>query len=258
MHPILFDFGFFFIPSWHFFYMVGAISVLLLYGKLGPAWYPKIERDTWYVSWMIGYSGGYLGARAGSAIFEQQLQISWSGFYEYLMPGPMMLYGGVIGSIVSVLIFTAFRRISPLKLADVAAPCGMLGLAIGRVGCFLNGDDYGIRVLSDPAPFWSVTFPFHPRPEPRVPVQLIESFFCLSIFASSVCLRKRNLISVQGMGCLYAFGCYSIGRFFIEFWRGDDRGPLFYNLFSPSQMISMFILGLCFMLLPVVKKKFPV
>lgn len=258
MYPILFELGFIVIPSWHFFYMIAAISVLFLYTRFGPEWHPSVKPDFWYFSWMAGYSGGYLGARVGSAFFEQNLRISNSLFIDLLSPGPMMLYGGLIGAVLSVSILSFFYKVSLIRVADVAAPCGMFGLAIGRIGCFLNGDDYGVGFLSEPLPFWAVTFPNHAQPVPRVPVQLFESLLCFGIFFSYLFLRKKNLMSRPGMGGLYGFGAYSLGRFFLEFWRDDYRGPQFFNLFSPSQMISLFILTFCGCLLIFIQKKFPV
>lgn len=69
--------------------------------------------------------------------------------------GGLVVYGGVIAGAVGYFAFVRRNRLPALALGDLVAPSLMLGLALGRVGCFLNGCCYG--GLSD-AP-WAVTFP---------------------------------------------------------------------------------------------------
>jgi phosphatidylglycerol:prolipoprotein diacylglycerol transferase len=71
--------------------------------------------------------------------------------------GGLVIYGGFIGGILGVLYFTRKHRIPFLALADLAAPSFMIGLAFGRIGCFLNGCCYGGE--SDQP--WAVTFPMY-------------------------------------------------------------------------------------------------
>ncbi len=69
--------------------------------------------------------------------------------------GGLVIYGGFIGSAIGVLYFTRQHRIPFLALADLAAPSLMIGLAFGRIGCFLNGCCYGGETNLP----WAVTFP---------------------------------------------------------------------------------------------------
>jgi phosphatidylglycerol:prolipoprotein diacylglycerol transferase len=69
--------------------------------------------------------------------------------------GGLVIYGGFIGAAIGVLYFTRKHRLPFLALADLAAPSLMIGLAFGRIGCFLNGCCYGGETDRP----WAVTFP---------------------------------------------------------------------------------------------------
>jgi phosphatidylglycerol---prolipoprotein diacylglyceryl transferase len=69
--------------------------------------------------------------------------------------GGLVVYGGLIGAAVAFILFVRKYRLPLLPLADIVAPSLAIGLALGRVGCFLNGCCYG-----GPSDFpWAVTFP---------------------------------------------------------------------------------------------------
>jgi phosphatidylglycerol:prolipoprotein diacylglycerol transferase len=77
--------------------------------------------------------------------------------------GGLVVYGSVIGAGLGLMIFCRRHRLSPLALCDLIAPSLVLGLALGRVGCFLNGCCYG-GVCELP---WAVQFPWHSPPHVR-------------------------------------------------------------------------------------------
>jgi phosphatidylglycerol:prolipoprotein diacylglycerol transferase len=71
--------------------------------------------------------------------------------------GGLTFFGGLILATVACLIYGAIRRV-PLRLGmDVIAPCVMIGLAFGRVGCFMNGCCHGAECNVS----WAVHFPYH-------------------------------------------------------------------------------------------------
>jgi phosphatidylglycerol:prolipoprotein diacylglycerol transferase len=69
--------------------------------------------------------------------------------------GGLVIYGGFFGAAVGFALFVRKHRLPLLAMADLVAPSLMIGLAIGRIGCFLNGCCYGGQ--SDWP--WTVTFP---------------------------------------------------------------------------------------------------
>ena len=70
--------------------------------------------------------------------------------------GGIIVYGSFTGAMIAFLVFTTIRRLPALLLADVIAPGMMLGLAIGRIGCLLNGCCYGGIAAHGP---FSISFP---------------------------------------------------------------------------------------------------
>jgi phosphatidylglycerol:prolipoprotein diacylglycerol transferase len=158
-------------------------------------------------------------------------------------------YGGFIGAIIAALIYMKRHPELPgWQIADLSAPAIALGQAIGRIGCFMAGDDYG-RPTHVP---WAVTF-HHPDAAaiggaplgvPLHPVQLYESFTCLILFLFLVWLARRKRF--HGEIILAYSILYAIARFFLEYFRGDsDRGFVFGGLLSTSQFIAVVVLLIC-------------
>jgi phosphatidylglycerol:prolipoprotein diacylglycerol transferase len=155
-------------------------------------------------------------------------------------------YGGFIVALLAALLFFMVHPDIPRwRFADLAAPAIALGQAIGRVGCFVAGDDYG-KPTHLP---WAVTF-HHPDAAeiggaplgvPLHPVQLYESAVCLGIFFFLVWLRPRKRHDGDIILCYSIL--YGVARFFLEYLRGDtDRGFLFGDMLSTSQFIAIIVL----------------
>jgi phosphatidylglycerol:prolipoprotein diacylglycerol transferase len=163
-------------------------------------------------------------------------------FSRWVLTSAGDFYGGFIGALASSAIF--FRRhpqLSFWRTADVCGPAIALGQAIGRIGCFMAGDDYG-RPAQMP---WAVAFtnpdaasiggaPLGVRLHP---VQLYESVVCLVLFAVLVRLSRRKRFDGEVI-LAYTF-LYAVARFVLEFFRGDaDRGFVLGGLLSTSQFIA--------------------
>ena len=83
--------------------------------------------------------------------------------------GGLVIYGGLIGAAFGFVVFVAKHRLPLLAMADLIAPSMAIGLAFGRIGCFLNGCCYGGETDLP----WHVTFPkFSSRFEATQPVDL--------------------------------------------------------------------------------------
>lgn len=76
--------------------------------------------------------------------------------------GGLVVYGSVIGAIVAIYLFSRKHSLNMFALGDVIAPGMALGLALGRIGCLMNGCCYG--GVCEPSSF-ALTFPRHPYPE---------------------------------------------------------------------------------------------
>lgn len=78
--------------------------------------------------------------------------------------GGLTYYGGLLLATPSVLAYGIYKRV-PIRLGmDIIAPCLMLGLGFGRIGCFLNGCCYGAEIPAGKNVPWAVTFPYHSDP----------------------------------------------------------------------------------------------
>jgi len=155
-------------------------------------------------------------------------------------------YGGFIGALIASAIF--FRRHPELpfwRTADLCGPAIALGQAIGRIGCFMAGDDYG-RPTDLP---WGIAFTDldaariggAPLGVKLHPVQLYESAVCLLLFAFLVRVSRRKRF--DGEVILAYTLLYAMARFALELFRGDaDRGFVANGLLSTSQFIAL-VLG---------------
>ncbi len=155
-------------------------------------------------------------------------------------------YGGFLGAVAGSYLYVRRRPELPfLVMADAAAPAIALGQAVGRVGCFAAGCDYG-RPADVP---WAVTFTSEyahqlvgtPLNVALHPYQLYEAGLALLLFVFLFRLHGRRRFLGQ------AFAIYLVGygglRFLLEFYRGDaDRGFVFQGALSTSQFISLLII----------------
>ncbi len=152
-------------------------------------------------------------------------------------------YGGFLGALVAAAVYFWRHPDLPVwRTADLCAPAIALGQSIGRIGCFMAGDDYG-RPTTLP---WAVRFTDidaariggAPLGVPLHPVQLYESAICLLLFFFLVWLARRKRFDGENI-LAYAL-LYALARFIIEYYRGDaDRGFVFGGFFSTSQFIAM-------------------
>lgn len=154
--------------------------------------------------------------------------------YKYLAGG-FVLYGGMIGCLAALYLYSRRAKISFSHLLSLMLPAFPLAHAFARCGCFAAGCCYGIGSSS----VISVTYRgslFAPNGVPLMPVQLIEAVLELLFFAllcrDSIKGRTGVLMLAK---YLLMYGC---ARFVLEFLRGDIyRG--FIGVLSVSQAISL-------------------
>lgn len=131
----------------------------------------------------------------------------------------LVFYGGLAGGAIAVGLVIKGKHLPFWTIADAVALALPLGQAIGRVGCFLNGDSFG-KASGLP---WAVTFP----PETRAvmgitatrvhPVQLYELLLDLVLFIALMIYRRRE--EHEGSLLLVYLVGYGLIRFFLEFYR---------------------------------------
>jgi phosphatidylglycerol:prolipoprotein diacylglycerol transferase len=151
-------------------------------------------------------------------------------------------YGGLLGGIAWVLIYTRWQKMPLLRTLDVAAAPVALGHAIGRVGCFMAGCCFG-KPTSLP---WGVTFTSDvaarisgtPLGIPLHPTQLYEAAAEFANFALLYLLGRRMRAPGRVVGVYLAL--YGVERGLLEFLRADPgRTPLFGGAASLMQLVSV-------------------
>jgi len=169
-----------------------------------------------------------------------------------LIFGELVFYGGLIGGVIAMLLYCRGFKIPILPIADLFAPAVALAHGFGRIGCFLGGCCYGVSVNRE-HPF-AVIFPVEsataPSGVPLLAIQLIEAI-CLFVIATILTIVYKKVMGKQKkmaengytqprfglVVCLYGL-LYSIVRFILEFYRGDQARGV-YGVLSTSQYISI-------------------
>jgi len=157
-------------------------------------------------------------------------------------------YGGLLGGGLAAALLFRRWKLPVLAYADAGVPAVALGYAIGRIGCFLNGDDYGTLTRLR----WAVVFPSGTeaytahlsngwiRPGdswslPVHPTQLYASLLGLGLFAILGSWRAKR----PGDRLWLFFLLYGASRFLLEYFRGD-----FHPVLGALSLPQLFSLGL--------------
>jgi phosphatidylglycerol---prolipoprotein diacylglyceryl transferase len=164
--------------------------------------------------------GIIIGGRLGNVLFyDPGYYLSDPLAVLRIWEGGMAFHGGLVGTILAMLIFGARRKIPVLTLFDVTAAATPIGLFLGRVANFINGELYG-RPSDVP---WAMVFPGG-GPEPRHPSQLYEAALeGILLFAVLRFLTHRALsLTRPGLtGGAFIAG-YGTCRILVEFFREPD------------------------------------
>ncbi len=194
------------------------------------------------------FIGGLLGARGFYVAQYWGTRInSFAEIFE-IWKGGIVLYGSVLGGAVAFFAYRAFRPFPLRPMLDVIAPAIALGIAIGRVGCFLNGCCWG-DACDLP---WAVSFPRESpawnaelarglippnalgslRLHPTQLYSTIDGLILVFLLTAYYPLRRRD-----GEVMALLMLTYPVTRFFIEQLR-DDEGVFLAGM-TVSQTISV-------------------
>lgn len=231
------------IPSWHLLYALSALWAYLFLHFLARSFFPTLNPGVLDKGYLAGYVASYLGARCISILIEESPQSLGDFLSKVIVLGPMTFYGGLIGCTIGISLVLWKEKVSLRHAIDLFFPVGLSTLFLGRIGCFLNGDDYGIPAdLSNGPPWWSIQIPALNDQIFRHPVQLYEAAYSLlSTCAWIVLLRlTKGKDRVSGLVGITSLSVYAIFRFNIEWLRDDPRGS--WRGFSTSQILSVLIL----------------
>lgn len=201
-----------------------------------------------FVLWAA--AGVVLGGRAGYVLFYNLPEYVAHPLDIFAVwRGGMSFHGGLLGTILAMVLFARSRGINVWSMLDTIAVVAPVGLGLVRVANFVNSELWG-RVTDLP---WGVIFP-NGGPLPRHPSQLYEATLeGIVLFAVLAVLtyRFRKLKSPRFVGGAFVFG-YGIVRILVEFVRVPDPqlGYLFGGWLTMGMVLSspMLAVGLWAML----------
>jgi phosphatidylglycerol:prolipoprotein diacylglycerol transferase len=175
--------------------------------------------------------GGMVGAKVHYLIIHPDQ------FREAVFSGRgLVWYGGLIGGTVGVTLVAWRSKFRVAVVADAVAPALAAAYAVGRLGCFLNGDDYG-KPSGLP---WAMAFPKGEPPTTALvhPTQLYEILASLVIFVILVWVLAPRLR--RGGALFWSYLCLAgVERFLVEFVRTNQ--PVLLGL-TQQQWISVGLL----------------
>lgn len=182
--------------------------------------------------------GVILGGRIGYVLFYNLPAFAANPLEMFMVwHGGMSFHGGFLGVIVAVLIFGARHKVSGFTMIDLAAAGVPLGLFLGRVANFINGELYG-RVTEVA---WGVVFP-DGGPLPRHPSQIYEGLLeGLLMFGVIIFLiHRRQALARPGLiAGVFATG-YGLARILVEFFRmPDSQLGYFFGWTTMGMLLSL-------------------
>jgi len=156
----------------------------------------------------------------------------------------MSFHGGLIGIIISTILFSKKSNTNFFKFADIISCVAPIGILLGRMANFINGELYG-KITTLP---WGVIFPYAghlPRHPSQIYEAILEGIFLFLII--NYLALKKELLFKTGFVSAYFLIFYSILRIFSEIFREPDiHLGLIFNYFSMGTLLSLLtiIIGL--------------
>ncbi len=225
LNPVLIKLGPFAIRWYALAYIFGILLGWLYARRMilnqrlwgGPAPFTVVDYDD-FVLWVT--LGIILGGRIGYVLFYNfDLYVAHPLEILKVWDGGMSFHGGFLGCAAAVALFGLKRRISILSLGDLTCAVGPIGLFLGRLANFVNGELWG-RPADVP---WAMIFP-NAGGVPRHPSQLYEAALeGIVLFAVLTVLVRLGALKRPG----FIIGAFAIGyavmRSFSELFREPDR-----------------------------------
>lgn len=214
----------------------------------------QLPLDSEGVADMIFYMavGVVLGGRLGYVLFYDLAAYLAHPLQIFaIWQGGMSFHGGLLGVAIAGILFARKSDIPYIQLADLAALVAPVGLGLGRIGNFINGELYGRPTDVS----WGIIFP-EGGPLPRHPSQLYEAFLEGFVLFFLVRLVARYLPKPGSAMAAFLAG-YGLFRSFVELFRQpDSQLGLFFGSVSMGQILSLplFFAGLVMLLLLYRKK----
>ncbi len=250
MHRILLEIGSIKIYAWGTFvgigFLVGLYITTLLSEKFGIK-----KNDVVDIALYLVISG-IIGARVAFVTVNWKLYAKNPIKIFYIQEGGLVLFGTLVFGVITGYLIVKIKKIDFWKTADAFSIGIPIGIAIGRIGCFLNGCcwgkisyTFGLRFPSTHNPpvyvdqvVRGLIKPGAPYTLPVIPTQLLHSLSAFIVFLLLYKFYKNKKYNFPGQMFLLLTIYYSIGRFLVEILRyyppQKHIGP-----FTGSQILSI-------------------
>lgn len=223
IYPVLFEYGSFRIDTYSVIWFAALLIAILWSIKRLKLYGVDEDEARSVMSWSFIFM--LLGARAPEYIENIKLYMADPSLFLDLQRGSLHEVSAITGAFISALVLCFFRRkkISFLRLCEVAAIPAMLSIAIGRWGCFMNGCCYGLRSTC----IFAVHFPRDAVGITRHPTQIYYSVIAfinvlILIFVEKkiFALKRKDFYSVIAPLSLILYALMRIG---IDYFRSEHH-----------------------------------
>ena len=249
--PVLIDLGFFEIRWYSAAYIVGILIGWMYANKIikltenNQYNFKQIvtkQFDDLIIYLVIGI---IIGGRLGYVIFYNLDYYSQNLLEIFkLWQGGMSFHGGLLGVIISIIIFSKKSQVNFFKFSDIVSCVAPIGILLGRIANFINGELVG-RITNEKI---GIIFR-HIDDFPRHASQIYEAFFegIVLFFILFFIQKKQSVINKKGYLSSLFLIFYSFFRFICEFFREPDShiGLQYLNLtIGQIYSIIFFIIGI--------------
>lgn len=223
LSPIALDLGFFTLKWYSLAYLVGILFGYWHLSKMIKA--PGAPMAQRHADDLFFYAtlGIILGGRLGYVLFYAPAQFAaHPADIVKLWEGGMSFHGGLIGTLLAIAWVSWRGNIPVLRTADYIAVCAPVGIMLGRMANFVNGELWG-RVAESYVP-WAMSFP-GAGPAPRHPSQLYEAVLeglLLAVILAVTFWKTGARWRTGLLAGLFSLG-YGLARFTVEFFREPDE-----------------------------------
>lgn len=198
------------------YYMKALVRNPALWRPRAPSLRPEMIDDLFVWAAL----GVVLGGRLGYVLFYDPVYfISHPTEIFKLWEGGMSFHGGFLGVILASWVFAMRNGVGLDEILDLAAAAVPVGLGLGRLANFVNGELFG-RPSTMP---WAMIFPGG-GPIPRHPSQLYEAFLegVVLFLVGRIATHRSSALAHRGrVAGIFALG-YGLVRIFVEFFREPD------------------------------------
>ena len=231
LDPIIINFGFLEIRWYSLAYIFGIFLGFYYAKYLIKKFWDKENINVQVLDNFLIYLilGIILGGRLGYILFY-----NFHYYYQnpleilFLWQGGMSFHGGVIGVLIASIIYAKKNNVKILVLTDIVVCATPIGIFLGRIANFINGELYGKKTFSD----YGVIFPKIDM-EPRHPSQLYEAILegLILFFLLNIILKFKKKLFNGELSCYFLI-FYSIFRIISELFREPDKhiGYIIFNI----------------------------